>query len=137
MLYDIAAGSDLPKEDEDCRQEDAALPDGPPQGLHLSGQPLLHQIWLNEAGLRQKTPCATCITDQVIQAIWALPGRWCVQVPGVCCLCVGAQVLLTVHTCPGSVDCVYAALYISVNGFIMQQAKQGLDSGVQPLLHED
>ena len=66
MLSDTAAGSDLPKEDKDCRQEDAALSDCPPQGLHLSVQPLLHQIWLNEAGLRQKTPCAAYIVDQVI-----------------------------------------------------------------------
>lgn len=47
----------LPKEDKDCGQEDAALPDGTPQGPNLCVQPLLQQVWLDEACCWQQPPC--------------------------------------------------------------------------------
>ena len=96
MRSNTAARLDLPKEDEDCGQEDAALSDGPPQGLHLAVQPLLHEIWLNEAGLWQKTPCAAYIRSfKRFVACWQM-------------VCTGHPVLLTMYRRPGTVDCVYA-----------------------------
>lgn len=49
--------TDLPKEDEDCRKEDATQPDGAPQRLSLGVKPLLHQIWLNDICCREQPTC--------------------------------------------------------------------------------
>ena len=49
----------LPEEDEDCRQEDAALPDGTPQGVDLGCKPLLHHLWGSQHLCCKQASCSS------------------------------------------------------------------------------